>query len=282
MPSGVTGMGDPDGHLPAAWGEGDPRSQSKAWDDALGDERKQAREPRNTGPLRLIWDWTRSLFFALVLFLVVRTFLVEAFKIPTSSMEGTLLVGDFLLVNKAAYGAEVPFVGTRLPAFKEPGRGDIVVFNPPHDSLKNYVKRIVGMPGDTLEMKEKILYLNGVGTNEEFARYVDRSGTDAVHPNMKWQRNHLLARATTRRRERVGEYRHSRDNWGPLAVPDSSYFVLGDNRDNSEDSRYWGFVSRSSIRGQPWIIYFSFDTEGEQRPAWLRSVRLDRVGGRIR
>ena len=247
----------------------------------MGDERNTARKEKGAGPLRLIWDWTRSLFFALMLFLVVRTFIVEAFKIPTSSMEGTLLVGDFLLVNKAAYGAEVPLLGMKLPAFKEPLRGDIVVFNPPHDPIKNYVKRVVGMPGDTLEMRDKVLYVNGAETSEEFARYVDRSGADAIHPNMKWQRSHLLARETVRRRGRRGEYRPSRDNWGPLAVPDSSYFVLGDNRDNSEDSRYWGFVERGAIRGQPWIVYYSFDATGG-RPAWLRAVRWNRVGGLIR
>ena len=247
----------------------------------MREERNAVREQRRPGPLRLIWDWTRSLFFALILFLVVRTFLVEAFKIPTSSMEGTLLVGDFLLVNKAVYGAEVPLLGMKLPAWREPRRGDIVVFNPPHDPLKNYVKRVVGVPGDTLEMRDKALYVNGVEVNEEYARYVDRSGTDAVHPNMTWQRSHLLARATGRPRSRSGDYRPSRDNWGPLAIPESSYFVLGDNRDNSEDSRYWGFVNREAIRGQPWIVYFSFDATNEQRPPWLRAVRWDRVGGRI-
>lgn len=148
----------------------------------MREERNAVREQRGPGPLRLIWDWTRSLFFALILFLVVRAFLVEAFKIPTSSMEGTLLVGDFLLVNKAVYGAEVPLLGMKLPAWREPRRGDIVVFNPPHDPLKNYVKRVVGVPGDTLEMRDKALYVNGVEVNEEYARYIDRSGADAVHP----------------------------------------------------------------------------------------------------
>ena len=248
----------------------------------MSDEREVARERRGPGPIRLIWEWTRSLFLALMLFLVVRTFVVEAFKIPTSSMEGTLLVGDFLLVNKAAYGAEVPFLGLKLPALKEPSRGDVVVFNPPHDPLKNYVKRVVGVPGDTLEMRDKTLYLNGVEMREEFARYIDHSGADAIHPNMKWQSNHLLARGTVRRRGRRGEYRPSRDNWGPLAIPENGYFVLGDNRDNSEDSRYWGFVDRGAIRGQPWVVYYSFDSTSEQRPPWLRAVRWVRVGGRIR
>ena len=247
----------------------------------MDDDRNAARARRRPGPLRLIWDWTRSLFFALILFLVVRTILVEAFKIPTSSMERTLLVGDFLLVNKAVYGADVPLLGMKLPAWREPHRGDVVVFNPPHDPLKNYVKRVVGVPGDTLEMRDKALYVNGVEMHEDYARHIDRSGADAVHPNMTWQRNHLLARASGRARSRSGDYRPSRDNWGPIAVPESSFFVLGDNRDNSEDSRYWGFVSRGAIRGQPWIVYFSFDATSGERSPWLRAVRWERVGGRV-
>ncbi len=244
----------------------------------MTDGGKKHRE--RPGLFRMVWEWTRSLVFALALFFLVRTFLVEAFKIPTSSMEGTLLVGDFLLVNKAAYGAEVPFLGLTLPAVKEPQRGEVVVFNPPHDPLKNYVKRVVGVPGDTLEMRDKALFLNGVEVQEDFVQFVDASGTDAVHPNMKWQSSHLLARATSPRRGRG--YRPSRDNWGPLVVPSQSYFMLGDNRDNSEDSRYWGFVDRTAIRGQPWIVYYSFDTTSGQKAPWLRAVRWARVGDHIR
>ena len=103
------------------------------------------------GYARVTWEWARSIIIAGVLFLGVRAFLVEAFKIPTSSMEGTLLVGDYLLVNKAVYGAPVPLLGLRLPALRDPSRGEVVVFHPPHEPLKNYVKRVVGLPGDTLE-----------------------------------------------------------------------------------------------------------------------------------
>ena len=106
----------------------------------------------------------------------VRAFLVEAFKIPTSSMEGTLLVGDYLLVNKALYGAEVPLLGLRLPAWREPSRGEVVVFHPPHDPEKNYVKRVVGVPGDTLEMRDKTLLVNGREMQENYVRHIDRSG----------------------------------------------------------------------------------------------------------
>lgn len=253
----------------------------------------------STGYVRVMWQWTRSIGVAAVLFLTVRAFGVEAFKIPTASMEGTLLVGDYLLVNKAVYGAEVPFVNLRLPPWREPDRGEVVVFHPPHDPLKHYVKRVVGIPGDTLEMRDKTLIVNGLPMQEEYVRYMDRSG-DAVHSDMKWQQEFLLASGVDRaltygeddgrirypdgssRRDYRDRYRPSRDNWGPIAIPENSYFVLGDNRDNSEDSRYWGFVDRRSIRGRPWRLYFSLDLSDKRGLRWLRSVRWDRVGKPIR
>ncbi len=247
------------------------------------------------GYARVTWEWTRSIIVAVVLFLAVRAFVVEAFKIPTSSMEGTLLVGDYLLVNKAVYGGEVPLVGVRLPAWREPSRGEVVVFHPPHDPKKNYVKRVVGVPGDTLEMREKTLLVNGREMQENYVRHLDGSG-DATHSDMRWQRKHLLAGRIVRRqqygendgsfeddrRSSRDDYRPSRDNWGPISVPEGSYFVLGDNRDNSEDSRYWGFVDRRSIRGQPWRLYFSYDPSSRRRVPWLQAVRWERVGQPIR
>ena len=226
------------------------------------------------GVLAALWDLARSVLVALVLFVVVRTFLVDAFKIPTSSMENTLLVGDFLLVNKAVYGAEIPGTALKLPALAEPGRGDVVVFHPPHEPRKNYVKRVVGLPGDTLQMRDKAVFLNGRPLEEPYAVYIDRQG-DAVHPDMNWQSHHLIAGPTP-------EYHPTRDNWGPIVVPDDGFFVLGDNRDNSEDSRYWGFVPRESIRGRPWFVYYSFDARAEETLAWLRDVRWSRIGSPIR
>jgi signal peptidase I len=219
------------------------------------------------------WDWTKSVAIAFILFVLIRTFGVEAFKIPTSSMENTLLIGDFLLVNKATYGSEVPGLGLHLPALREPRRGDVIVFSPPHEPDKNYVKRLVGTPGDTLQMIDKVLHRNGRPVPEPYARYIDRAG-DAVHPGMGWQSSHLIA--STRR-----GYHPSRDNWGPLVVPVGQYFVLGDNRDNSEDSRYWGFVDRGSIRGRPWFVYYSFDPSAAVPTPWARAVRWGRVGHAI-
>lgn len=222
--------------------------------------------------LRTAWDWTKSILVAFVLFLLIRSFAVEAFKIPTGSMENTLRVGDFLLVNKAVYGAEIPGVAVRLPAFDEPERGDVIVFNPPHEPAKNYVKRVVGEPGDVLEMRDKVLYVNGQPQRESYARHVDGLG-DRVHPKMGWQKRYLISTLVA-----SDEYRPSRDTWGPISVPPDRYFVLGDNRDNSEDSRYWGFVSREAIRGRPWVVYYSFDPRGEGGAAWLRHIRWERIG----
>jgi len=225
--------------------------------------------------LSVLWDWTRSLAVAFLVFIFIRAFVVEAFKIPTSSMENTLLVGDFLLVNKAVYGAEIPGTPLTLPAFTEPERGDVIVFNPPHDPAKNYVKRLVGLPGDTVEMRGKQLYVNGVPLDEPYALFFDWDG-DAVHPGMAWQESHLVA--ANRRRS----YRPSRDSWGPIEVPPERFFVLGDNRDNSEDSRYWGFVDRESIRGRPWFVYYSFDPARVRGLPWVRDIRWARIGGLIR
>ncbi len=220
-----------------------------------------------------VWDWTKSLLVAFVLFLLVRSVGVEAFKIPTSSMERTLLVGDFLLVNKAVYGARVPGTDLRLPRFAEPQRGDVIVFNPPHEPDKNYVKRLVGLAGDTLEMRDKRLYLNGAPVYEPYAQHIDRRG-DTEHTGMRWQSNHLIASSPSR-------YRPTRDNWGPIVVPRDRYFVLGDNRDNSEDSRYWGFVRRDAIRGRPWFVYYSFRPESESQLAGLQQIRWRRIGAGI-
>ncbi len=232
---------------------------------------EEDQELRTSGIIR---DWLKSLAVALVLFLLVRTFVVEAFKIPTGSMENTLLVGDFLLVNKAVYGTRIPGTNVRVAAFHEPRRGDVIVFHPPHDPEANYVKRVVGVPHDTLEMREKRLYRNGALVYEPYAHHEDNRG-DTVHPDMRWQSGYLIASTPSK-------YQPTRDNWGPLVVPDGRYFVLGDNRDDSEDSRYWGFVPRDQIRGEPWIVYYSFVPSAVMRLPWLRRVRWGRIGHLIR
>lgn len=223
---------------------------------------------------RWLWEWTKSILIALVLFLVIRTFVVEAFRIPTGSMENTLLVGDFLLVNKAVYGAQFPGTARRFPSIDAPKRLDVVVFVPPHEPGKNYVKRLVGQPGDTLMMRDKVLYLNGRAQREPYVRHTDRHG-DIFVPGMLWQRDFLVDGVS-----RSG-YRPSRDNWGPIIVPEEHFFMLGDNRDDSEDSRYWGFVHATTVKGQPFFIYYSFDSKALRPFPWLTEIRWDRIGGGI-
>jgi signal peptidase I len=217
------------------------------------------------------WEWLKSLGVALVIWFVLRTFLVEAFRIPSSSMEGTLLVGDFLFVNKALYGAEVPLIHTRLPAFRDPRRGDIVVFDSKTEPGVNVVKRLVGVPGDTLQMKHSILWRNGVAQLETYAEHVD-SLADTSAPEMRdWQVDYLLPSVNK------ANYHPTRDNWGPLVVR-GGYFVMGDNRDNSYDSRYWGFVDRKVIRGRPLFIYYSFDHDSWRALPFLTAIRWGRIG----
>jgi signal peptidase I len=219
-------------------------------------------------------EWLKSIAVALVIWLVLRTLLVEAFRIPSSSMERTLLVGDFLFVNKALYGAELPLIHARTPAVREPRRGDIVVFDSRTESGVKVVKRVVGMPGDTLEMQRGALYRNGARQVEPYAQRVDSTNDSAADEMRLWQVQYLapdVDRAT---------YQPTRDAWGPLIVPSGEYFVMGDNRDNSYDSRYWGFVERSVIRGRPLFIYYSFDRESWRVLPFLTAIRWGRLGHR--
>lgn len=241
-------------------------AESIAVDGARTDAK--TRQPGSNG--RWAWEWTKSLIIALGLFLIIRTFLVEAFRIPTGSMESTLQVGDFLLVNKAVYGARAPFARAKTPAAVEPERGDIVVFLPPHEPARSYVKRLIGMPGDTLEMHDKVLFLNGRARTEDYVR--STNPVDVYSPGMFWQCEHAPSGGL------AGSCQPTRDNWGPIVVPDGRYFMMGDNRDDSEDSRYWGFVERDAIRGRPLFVYYSFDPMSGRVAPWLSSIRWSRIG----
>lgn len=226
--------------------------------------------------LSFLWEWTKIFWISVALFLVLRTFIVEAFKIPSGSMERTLLIGDFLLVNKLAYGAEIPFTHKRLPALREPQRGDVIVFESPEDITKTYVKRLVGLPGDTLEMKDGNLLRNGARLTEQYVWHVSPE-VDPVEERFRWQREYVIRTANAS----VGYY-PSRNNWGPLVVPQKNYFVLGDNRDNSSDSRYWGFVADSLVKGSPFVIYYSYAPDTAQGVPWLTRIRWSRLGERVR
>ncbi len=229
---------------------------------------------------RWMWEWTKSIAVAFALFLLVRTFVVEAFQIPTGSMENTLLVGDFLLVNKMVYGAEIPGTSVKLPAIDPPERGDIVVFEPPPRARQaahtNYVKRIVGLPGDTLQMVDGVLYRNGAEVIEPYAKH-SRPFEDPRSPQFDWQGSFLVENG-----RRAREYRPTRDNWGAIVVPPENYFVMGDNRDNSEDSRYWGFVPTEAVKGRPLIIYYSYDRDQLAPFPWLTEIRWSRLLNPIR
>jgi signal peptidase I len=230
---------------------------------------------RRQGSFGFLWDWAKIFVASVALFFALRTFVVEAFKIPSGSMEGTLLVGDFLLVNKVVYGAEVPGLGRRLPALRNPQRGDVIVFEWPKDRTKNFVKRLVGLPGDTLAMRDGILIRNGVALAEPYVSHSDPLA-DPVWDEFRWQSNFLVRSASA-----AVAYHPSRNNWGPLVVPRKQYFVLGDNRDNSLDSRYWGFVPDSLLRGRPEVVYFSFVPDSSAEFAWLSHVRWTRLGERV-
>lgn len=259
---------------PSEGSRADATALPTAADAVVGAETSGARPIRRFGGLRAAWEWAKTLSLAILLFLTVRAFLVEAFTIPSGSMEGTLLVGDFLLVNKLVYGAEIPFIRKQLPAVRTPRAGDVLVFQYPGDPAKNYVKRLVGLPGDTVGMKRGVLEVNGHVVYEPYATHV--LGTDAVSDDFEWQREALAPAVDARR------YRPTRNNWGPLVVPARHYFVLGDNRDNSEDSRYWGFVPDTLVLGSPILVYFSFAPDSSRLFDWATRVRWGRLGDRIR
>ncbi|MFQ5704904.1 MAG: signal peptidase I [Gemmatimonadales bacterium] len=219
---------------------------------------------------RWMWEWIKSIAIALIIWFFLRALLVQAFRIPSPSMENTLLIGDFLFVNKALYGAEIPVVKKRLPAFREPRRSDVVVFDSPETKGMNVVKRIVGVPGDTISMLDNRVYINGVPASEPFAKK-ENSTADPQDPRMRaWQIKYLVGRDPE-------EYHPSLKNWGPLVVPPDSFFVMGDNRDNSYDSRYWGFLGRDRIDGRPLFIYYSYDKTGVLPLTFLTAIRWRRI-----
>ncbi len=184
-----------------------------------------------------IWrEYGEALFIALILALVIRAFLVQAFSIPSGSMQPTLLIGDYLLVNKFIYGIRNPFTNKVLIPISKPQRGDVVVFIFPQDPSKDYIKRVIGLPGDRVQIVNKKVYINGQLLETPQAVYTDPNIIPAP----------------------PGSGEPTRDNLPPEVVPENSYFVMGDNRDFSYDSRFWGFVSMDALRGKAMIIYFSW------------------------
>ncbi|OGW13871.1 MAG: signal peptidase I [Nitrospinae bacterium RIFCSPLOWO2_12_FULL_45_22] len=189
-------------------------------------------------------EYLEALAYAIVLALFIRAFVVQAFKIPSGSMIPTLQIGDHILVNKFIYGIKIPFTDKKLFTFKEPKRGDIIVFRYPGDEDRDFIKRAIGLPGDTIEIRDKQVSINGKPLKEPYAIFNE----------------HNI----------LGNSGYSRDNYGPVKIPPHHLFVMGDNRDNSMDSRFWGFLDESKVKGRAFIIYWSWDSNDH----WVRWRRI--------
>ncbi len=220
--------------------------------------------------------WDTSIAVAVVIWIVLRSYLIEAFRIPSASMENTLLIGDFLFVNKAIYGGEleIPLTGIRfgrLPGYAEPQRDGIVVFRSVEDSTPdlNIVKRVIGAAGDTLRMAHDTVYRNGKGLEEPYALHL--AGGATLDPDFRLQQIRAWQLPYYSGRD-AAHYRPTTHDWGPIVVPPRHFFVMGDNRDESYDSRFWGFLPRSHIVGQPVIIYLSVAND-PWRVRWNRMLR---------
>ena len=205
----------------------------------------------------VVREYAEAIGIAILLALFIRTFVVQAFKIPSGSMLPTLQIGDHLLVNKFIYGIRLPFAGTLLVPIKEPKRGDIIVFRFPRDRSTDYIKRVVGLPGDKFEIRDKTLLINDHQIDDPHAHY---TSTEVLPGGLS-----------------------PKDNLGPIVVPPDKYFVMGDNRDNSSDSRFWGFVDEADILGKAMIIYWSWDIDEPLLSVdRFSSIRWDRLGDIIR
>jgi signal peptidase I len=185
----------------------------------------------------IVREYFESIVIAVILALFVRTWAVQAFKIPTGSMENNLLIGDHLLVNKFVFGPSATGLERSLLPMRDVRRGDIVVFKYPDEPERDFIKRVIGLPGDTVELRNKKVYVNGKPLNEPYVHFLEpaHEGQEVTSIDL-------------------------RERYGPHRVPERHYFVMGDNRDNSQDSRYWGFLPRDYIKGRALMIYWSYDT----------------------
>jgi len=202
-------------------------------------------------------EYFESIVIAVILALFIRTFIVQAFKIPTGSMENNLLVGDHLLVNKFVLGPTASPVERALLPFATIHRGDVVVFKYPEEPDRDFIKRVIGLPGETLELRDKHVYINGQGLDEPYVHY-------------------LLPPASQSEFSEATSF-DVRERYGPVTVPVDQFFVMGDNRDNSQDSRYWGFLPREYIKGKALFVYFSFAEEPDASGGLFSAVRWNRI-----
>jgi signal peptidase I len=184
-------------------------------------------------------EYFESIAIAVILALFIRTFVVQAFKIPTGSMENNLLIGDHLLVNKFVYGSTATPIERAVLPMRVIGRGDVVVFKFPQEPDRDFIKRVIGLPGETLEVRNKKVYINGTPLDEPYVHFL-------IPPSAEGQE---VAASDVR------------ESYGPVTVPADQYFVMGDNRDNSQDSRWWGYLPRDLVKGKALMIYWSFDSD---------------------
>ena len=185
-------------------------------------------------------EYFESIVIAVILALFVRTWVVQAFKIPTGSMENNLLIGDHLLVNKFAFAPTATGIERVVLPIRNIKRGDIVVFKYPDEPERDFIKRVIGLPGETLELRNKKVYINGQPLEEPYVHFLEPASTS----------------------QEVTSF-DVRERYGPVHVPDGQYFVMGDNRDNSQDSRYWGFLPQHYIKGKALMIYWSYESDRE-------------------
>ncbi|HDQ04268.1 MAG TPA: signal peptidase I [Deltaproteobacteria bacterium] len=209
-----------------------------------------AKEERKEKTKSKVQEYIEAIIIAILIALFIRTFVVAAYKIPSRSMEPTLVVGDHLLVNKFIYGIKIPVVRKTIIPVSEPKQDDIIVFIYPHDRSKDFIKRVIGVGGDTIEIKNKKIFINKKEYTDNYGIYSD----DMIYPAAM----------------------QPRDNYGPVVVPEGSLFVMGDNRDESADSRYWGFVDVKDVEGKALIIYWSWDSEENDNIFW--KLRWNRLG----
>jgi signal peptidase I len=185
-------------------------------------------------------EYFESIVIAVILALFVRTWVVQAFKIPTGSMENNLLIGDHLLVNKFVFGPTASALETRVLPTRDIHRGDVVVFKYPDEPERDFIKRVIGLPGETLELRNKKVYVNGQALDEPYVHFLEPASEAPEVTSFD-----------------------VRERYGPVRVPEGQYFVMGDNRDNSQDSRYWGFLPRHYIKGRALMIYWSYESGRE-------------------
>ena len=203
-------------------------------------------------------EYLESVVVAVILALFIRTFVVQAFKIPTGSMQPNLLIGDHLLVNKVIYSPSALLLEDRILAKKPIQRGHVVVFKFPEDPTRDFIKRVIGLPGETVEIKDKTVYINGQALVEPYAHFEE---PPLRHDDPEYGLRNEGAR----------------DNWGPEVVPAGQLFVMGDNRDNSRDSRFWGFLPRDQVKGRALLVYWSYNASREEYArtgvlAWLKDT----------